>query len=239
MKLDLLAIGAHPDDVELSCAGTLMVHALRGLKVGILDLTAGELGTRGSAETRAAESRAALDIMGLALRDHAGLPDGFFRNERDHQIRVIEFLRYYRPEIVLANAIEDRHPDHGRGAGLVEDACFLSGLIKVETYWDGQPQEAWRPRQVLHYIQDRWIEPQLIIDITPVIDRKMDAIRAFRSQFLADPAEANQTYISSPEFFQGLIDRAHLLGRMIGVSCGEGFTSYRKIGLRDLMDLIW
>jgi N-acetylglucosamine malate deacetylase 1 len=239
MKLDILAIAAHPDDVELSCAGTLMVAILQGMSAGILDLTAGELGSRGTPESRAAEAKAAMEIMGLSVRDNVGLADGFFKNEKEDQLRLISYIRKYQPEIVLANAIEDRHPDHGRGAQLIEDSCFLSGLAKIETHWNGKPQAAWRPRQVLHFIQDRYIDPDIIIDVSGVMEKKLEAIRAFKTQFLANPDDPLQTYISTPEFFDSLVYRAKMLGKMIGVAFGEGFTSTKKIGLRSLKDMIW
>ncbi|MBX5439187.1 MAG: bacillithiol biosynthesis deacetylase BshB1 [Thermoflavifilum sp.] len=233
-KLDILAIAAHPDDVELSCAGTLMVHVQMGHRVGILDLTAGELGTRGTPELRAAEAKKATEIMGITVRENAGLPDGFFLNEREHQLRIIPFIRYFQPDIVLTNAERDRHPDHGRAAELVETSCFLSGLRKIETHWKGHPQQAWRPRHIWHFIQDEYLDPDFIVDISAVMEKKLEAIKAFSSQFLADPKEEIQTYISTPEFFEQLIYRAKMLGRMIGTAYGEGFTSRKKLGVSHI-----
>lgn len=238
MKLDILAIAAHPDDVELSCAGTLMVHAARGMKVGVADLTRGELGTRGTPEIRAAEAQAAADLMGLAVRDNLGLADGFFRNERAEQLAVIAAIRKYRPDIVLTNAIDDRHPDHGRAAKLVADSCFLAGLRMVETTADGQPQQAWRPKQVFHFLQDRYHEPDFVIDISSAMEKKLDAIRCFKTQFLAPQNEDLQTYISSPSFFESVIYRAKMLGKMVGVEYAEGYTSAKAVGIRSFADMI-
>ncbi|MEC5143774.1 bacillithiol biosynthesis deacetylase BshB1 [Chitinophaga sp. 212800010-3] len=238
MKLDILAIAVHPDDVELNCAGTLMIHGLKGKKVGVVDLTRGELGTRGTPETRANEATAAAKIMGLEVRENLGLADGFFRNDTKEQLAIITAIRKYRPEIVLANAIDDRHPDHGRAAKLIADSCFLSGLRKIETAIDEQAQEAWRPKQVFHFIQDRYHEPDFVIDITAVMERKLEAIRAFSSQFLAPKDNEPQTYISGDGFFDSIIYRAKMLGKMVGVEYAEGFTSAKMIGIRDLGDLI-
>src|SRR5690606_9071126 len=178
--LDILAIAAHPDDVELSCAGTLMVHAAQGMQVGVVDLTRGELGTRGTPETRAQEAKDAAAVMGLAVRDNLGLADGFFQNERAEQLAIITAIRKYQPDIVLANAIDDRHPDHGRAARLIADSCFMAGLRKIETTHNGQPQQAWRPKQVYHFLQDRYHQPDLVVDISSVMERKLDAIRCFK-----------------------------------------------------------
>lgn len=238
MKLDILAIAAHPDDVELSCAGTLMVHAQQGLKVGIVDLTRGELGTRGTPEGRLIEAQNACALMGLEVRENLGLADGFFQNTREDQMAVIRAIRKYRPEIVLANAIDDRHPDHGRAARLIADSCFMAGLRKIETFDNAQPQTAWRPKQVFHFLQDRFHQPDFVVDITPVIEKKMEAIKCFKTQFLADKDHEPQTYISSPEFFDSVLYRAKMLGKMVGVPYAEGYTSAKMIGVRSLMDLI-
>src|SRR5690348_371149 len=237
-KIDLLAIAAHPDDVELSCAGTLMIHSRLGRKTGIVDLTEGELGTRGTAETRQQEAEDASSVLGVQIRENLGLPDGFFENTRAYQMAVIRAIRKYRPDIVLTNAPEDRHPDHGRASRLVYDSCFLSGLIKIETELDGTPQEAWRPRQVFYFIQDRYLEPDFIVDISSVIEQKKEAIRCFKSQFLAPAGDTLQTYISTPAFFDSIIHRSAMWGKMIGVAHGEGFVSPRKIGIRSFDDLI-
>lgn len=231
-------MAAHPDDVELSCSGTLMVHARLGKKIGVADLTAGELGTRGTAKTRAQEAEAATRIIGLDVRENLGLPDGFFENKKQHQLPLIRIIRKYHPEIVLANAPEDRHPDHGRAAQLIYDSCFLAGLIKIETELDGEKQQAWRPKQVFHFIQDRYLEPDFVVDITEVIEQKKEAIRCFKTQFLADKKDELQTYISTPQFFSSLIHRSELMGKMIGVAHGEGFISPKKIGVKSFDDLI-
>lgn len=238
MKLDILAIAVHPDDVELGCAGTLMIHAQQGMKVGVVDLTRGELGTRGTPELREQEAQAAAKIMGLEVRENLGLADGFFRNDTKEQMAIITAIRKYRPEIVLANAMDDRHPDHGRAGKLIEDSCFLAGLRKVETSADGQPQEAWRPKQVFHFLQDRYHEPDFVIDISPVMERKLEAIRSFSSQFLAPKDHEPQTYISGSGFFDSVIYRAKMLGKMVGVEYAEGYTSAKMIGIRSFADVI-
>lgn len=238
MKLDILAIAVHPDDVELGCAGTLMIHAQQGMKVGVVDLTRGELGTRGTPELREQEAQAAAKIMGLEVRENLGLADGFFRNDTMEQMAIIAAIRKYRPEIVLANAMDDRHPDHGRAGKLIEDSCFLAGLRKVETLADGQPQEAWRPKQVFHFLQDRYHEPDFVVDITAVMERKLEAIRSFSSQFLAPKDHEPQTYISGSGFFDSVIYRAKMLGKMVGVEYAEGYTSAKMIGIRSFADVI-
>ncbi|SHM71069.1 bacillithiol biosynthesis deacetylase BshB1 [Chitinophaga jiangningensis] len=238
MKLDLLAIAVHPDDVELGCSGTLMMHAASGMKVGVVDLTRGELGTRGTPELREQEAQAAAKIMGLEVRENLGLADGFFRNDTMEQLAIITAIRKYRPEIVLANAIDDRHPDHGRAARLIADSCFLSGLRKIATQVDGQEQEAWRPKQVFHFLQDRYHEPDFVLDITPVMDRKLESIKAFSSQFLAAKDHEPQTYISGANFFDSVVYRAKMLGKMVGVEYAEGYTTAKKIGIRNFSDLI-
>ncbi|GAA4434410.1 bacillithiol biosynthesis deacetylase BshB1 [Ravibacter arvi] len=237
MKLDILAIAVHPDDVELGCSGTLMMAVLQGKKVGIVDLTRGELGTRGTPEGRLAEAADAAALMGVPVRENVGLADGFFRNDPDHQMRIIPFIRKYSPDIVLTNAIDDRHPDHGRAGGLVADACFYSGLRKVETVGDdGKQQAPWRPKNVFHFIQDRYIKPDFIVDISPVFERKIQAIQAFKSQFFVPSYEKDepQSYISTPAFLASVKARAQEMGHAVGVDYGEGFTSYRALGLKDL-----
>ncbi|PSL46097.1 bacillithiol biosynthesis deacetylase BshB1 [Chitinophaga niastensis] len=238
MKLDILAIAVHPDDVELGCAGTLMVHAQQGMKVGVVDLTRGELGTRGTPALREEEAQTAAKIMGLSARENLGLADGFFRNDTMEQMAIIMAIRKYRPDIVLANAIDDRHPDHGRAAKLIADSCFLAGLRKIETSADGQPQEAWRPRQVFHFLQDRYHEPDFVVDITAVIEKKLEAIKSFSSQFLAAKDNEPQTYISGTGFFDSVVYRAKMLGKMVGVDYAEGYTSAKMIGIRNFADLI-
>lgn len=238
MKLDVLAIGAHPDDVELSCAGVLLVEKLNGKKTGIVDLTRGELGTRGTAQTRKEEAAASAKILNVDVRENLGLKDGFFINDEAHQREVIKVIRKFRPEVVLCNAPHDRHPDHGKGATLVSDACFLAGLRKIETQADGINQEAWRPKYVLHYIQDRYLEPQFVIDISAVMQQKIEAIKAFATQFNSTDNSEPQTYISTPAFLDSVIYRAKMMGKMIGVAYAEGFVSQKMIGLSSLDALI-
>lgn len=238
MKLDVMAIGAHPDDAELSCSGVLLVEKKNGKKTGIIDLTQGEMGTRGTAETRKQEAEDAAKILQLDVRENLGLRDGFFRNEEDDQLKVIEAIRKYRPEVILCNAPEDRHPDHGRGARLVSDACFLSGLRKVKTIFNGAEQEAWRPKYVLHYIQDRFLQPDFVIDISEVMDIKLESIKAYGTQFHNPGLNEPQTYISTPDFLESIIYRSKMMGKMIGVKYAEGFISEKMIGLPNLDVLI-
>jgi bacillithiol biosynthesis deacetylase BshB1 len=241
MKLDILAIAVHPDDVELGCSGALMVSVLQGKKAGILDLTRGELGTRGTPEGRLEEAAAAAAIMGIDIRDNAGMADGFFRNDEAHQKQIIPFIRKYRPDVVLANAVTDRHPDHGRASELIAEACFYSGLRKVETFdEEGRPQAPWRPGNVFHFIQDRYIKPDFIVDISEVMDRKIEAITAFKSQFFVPSYKENepQSYISSPDFLEFIKARAREMGHAIGVAYGEGFTSSRALGVRDITSFL-
>ncbi|MBC9913277.1 bacillithiol biosynthesis deacetylase BshB1 [Chitinophaga varians] len=238
MKLDILAIAVHPDDVELGCAGTLMIHAQQGMKVGVVDLTRGELGTRGTPALREKEAQDAAKIMGLEVRENLGLADGFFRNDTMEQMAIITAIRKYQPDIVLANAMDDRHPDHGRAGKLIADSCFLAGLRKIETSVDGVAQQAWRPKQVFHFLQDRYHEPDFVVDITPVIEKKLEAIKAFSSQFLAPKDHEPQTYISGSGFFDSVVYRAKMLGKMVGVDYAEGYTSAKMIGIRNFADLI-
>ncbi|UYZ64134.1 bacillithiol biosynthesis deacetylase BshB1 [Hymenobacter weizhouensis] len=239
MKLDILALGAHPDDVEMSCAGTLLAAAAAGKRIGIVDFTRGELGTRGTAETRAQEAEAASRILGLSARENLGLPDGFFRNDREHQLPLITALRRYQPDVVLCNATADRHPDHGRGAQLATDACFLSGLRRIETHGhDGQPQEPWRPRAVYHYIQDRQLPADFVVDITAHWLKKWEAIRAYKTQFYDPESTEPTTYLSSPEFSKFMEARAREFGHLIGVEFGEGFTRQRPLGVREVTELL-
>lgn len=238
MKLDVLAIGVHPDDVELSCAGVLLVEKKNGKTTGIIDLTQGELGTRGTAETRKQEAEAAANILGVDIRENLKLRDGFFQNSEADQLRVIEAIRRYRPEIIMCNAPQDRHPDHGRSAKLVSDACFLSGLRKVETIADGKQQEAWRPKYVLHYIQDRFLQPDFVIDISEVMETKLESIKAYGTQFHNPALNEPQTYISTPDFLESVIYRSKMMGKMIGVKYAEGFISEKMIGLSSLEALI-
>lgn len=238
MKLDILAIGVHPDDVELSCSGVLMSHIAQGKKAGVLDLTLGELGTRGSAELRVIEAKKASEIMGLSARVHLDFRDGFFENNEAHLRGIIRQIRRFRPEVVLANAISDRHPDHGRAAKLVADACFYSGLMKIETELDGASQQAWRPKAVYHYIQDQYIHPDFVIDITPFHQKKHESIMAYSSQFFKPGSTEPDTPISSREFLESLDSKMSLWGRAIGVRYAEGFTVNRYPGVRSLFDLV-
>jgi len=233
MKLDILAFGAHPDDVELSCGGTLLMAKLSGKKTGVIDLTQGELGTRGSAPIRMQEAAAAAKILQLDIRENLGLADGFFINDEHHQKLVIAAIRKYQPEIILCNAPEDRHPDHGKGAQLITDAAFLSGLKKIVTTNNGVEQEAWRPKYVFNYIQDVFIKPDFVMDITASIDQKIESIKAYKTQFYNPDHKETETYISSPDFFESVIYRSKMLGKMIGVKYAEGFLSRKMIGFNN------
>lgn len=238
MKLDLLAFGVHPDDIELSCSGVLLVEKLRGKKTGAIDLTRGELGTRGSAETRDLEAAAASKILQLDVRANLAMADGFFKNDETHQRQVIWAIRKYQPEIVICNAPEDRHPDHGRSAQLVEDATFLSGLRKIETLDNGELQQPWKPSYVFNYIQDRYLNPDFVIDITDVMDQKIESIKAYSTQFHNPGLNEPQTYISTPDFLDSVIYRCKMMGKMIGVKYGEGFISKKMIGFSSFNALI-
>ena len=233
MKLDILAIGAHPDDVEMSAGGTIAKEIANGKKVGILDLTRGELGTRGSAEIRDAEAAAAAKILGVTVRKNLGLADGFFENNKASQMAIIEILRTYRPEIVLCNAVDDRHIDHGKGSTLVSDACFLSGLTKIVT-----GQEAWRPKYVYHYIQWKELTPDFVVDISGFEDQKMNAIFAYRSQFFDENSTEPNTPISSKNATDSMLYRTRNLGRLIGTEAAEGFTVERLAAVNSIFDLI-
>ena len=237
MKLDILVLAVHPDDAELGCSGTILKHIALGKKVGIVDLTRGELGTRGTAETRDEEAADSARILGLHARENLRFKDGFFKNDEAHQIEVIKMIRKYQPEIVLSNALEDRHPDHGRAGDLANDACFLSGLKKISTVLEGKEQHAWRPRLLFQYIQDRYIKPDIIVDITPYIETKVASIRAFKTQFFNPELDAPDTYISSPDFFESVIGRSREFGKSIGATYAEGFTSRKLLGVDDLFQL--
>ena len=238
MKLDILAVGAHPDDVELSCGATLAKEIANGKKVGVLDLTRGELGTRGSAETRAQEAADAAKILGVAVRENLDLGDGFFRNDRESQLKIIEVLRKYKPEIVICNAVGDRHIDHGRGSTLTSDACFLSGLVKIETKMNGKDQEKWRPKNVYHYIQWHNLKPDFVVDVTGFMDKKKEAVLAYKSQFFDEKNNKWNTPISSLNFKESVGYRARDLGRLIGTEYGEGFTVERHPAVNSIFDLI-
>ena len=243
MKVDILAIGVHPDDIELSCSGTLLRHIDQGKAVGLLDLTQGELGTRGSASLRLEEAAVAAGLMGAAFRKNLGMADGFFSYNRENIIRIIEVIREHQPEIVLANALSDRHPDHGRAAKLIADACFYSGLVKIPTTGnDGAPHGRWRPRALYHYIQDHNLKPDFVVDITPFIDKKIELAQAFRSQVFVPGAEEYEEELKSPisgeDFIEFLRAKARAYGRDAGFEYAEGFNVNRTPGVHDLFSLI-
>lgn len=240
MKLDILAIGVHPDDVELGCSGTLINEIRLGRKAGIIDLTQGDLGTRGTIATRYEEAANAARIIGVHLRENLKMRDGFFRNDEEHQMQLIQAIREYQPNIVLANSLDDRHPDHGRAGKLIADSCFLSGLSKIATMdSNGQPQQRWRPAYVLHYLQDWYHETDLIVDISACFEQRMKAIEAYTTQFYSGTeTEGPQTYISTPDFLDSVVARARMLGKRIGVKYGEGFITQKKIGIRNLDALL-
>jgi bacillithiol biosynthesis deacetylase BshB1 len=239
LKLDILVLSVHPDDAELGCAGTILKHNALGKKTGIVDLTRGELGTRGSAEIRDQEAAESGRILGLSVRENIGIPDGFFENTKEYQLKIIEVIRKYQPEILITNACHDRHPDHGRANKLVEDSAFLAGLRKIESYFNGELQTAWRPKQVLHFIQDNYIRPDILVDVTDFWDKKVESIQAFGSQFFNPDwaADEPQTYISSPDFIQIVEARAREFGKSINVKYAEGFTSRKILGVDSLFDL--
>jgi N-acetylglucosamine malate deacetylase 1 len=238
MKLDILAFGAHPDDVELGCGATIAKEISLGKKVGIVDLTRGELGTRGTAEIRDKEAAAAAEILGVTIRENLRFRDGFFVNDEKHQLEIIKMIRKYKPEIVLCNAIDDRHIDHGKGSKLVSDACFLSGLRRIETTLSGENQEAWRPKLVYHYIQWKNIEPDFVVDVTGFTDTKVKAILAYSSQFYEPNSNEPVTPIATKNFLDSLVYRSQDMGRLIGTDFGEGFTVERYLAVNSLGDLI-
>ncbi len=238
MQLDILAFAAHPDDAELSVAGTLMSHIDKGYAVGIVDFTRGELGSRGSADLRDEEATTSTEIMKLNVRENLRFADGFFENNEEHQIEIIKIIRKYQPKIVLLNALDDRHPDHGKAAKLGSDACFLSGLLKIETKLNGEFQTHWRPSFVYHYIQDRLLPHDFVVDITPYFDKKIQAIKAFKSQFYNPKSSEVATYISDPKYFDYIEARMLEYGHSIGVKYGEGFIKQRQIGVTNIFDLI-
>ena len=238
MKLDILAFGAHPDDVELSCGATIAKEISLGKTVGIVDLTRGELGTRGTAEIRDTEAAEAAKILGVSVRENLRFRDGFFVNDEQHQLEVIKMIRKYRPEIVICNAVEDRHIDHGKGSKLVSDACFLSGLRKIETQVDGQQQEAWRPKLVYHYIQWKNLVPDFVVDVTGFMDVKVDSLMAYRSQFYDPNSTEPVTPIATKNFKESILYRAQDLGRLINSEYAEGFTVERYVAVNSLSDLV-
>ena len=233
MKLDLLVFAVHPDDAELSCGGILLTEKNNGKTTGVVDLTQGELGTRGTIETRKLEAEAAAKILRLDVRENLQMADGFFTNDEAHQRKVITSIRKYRPDILFCNAPSDRHPDHGRSAQLVEDASFLSGLVKIETSVDGKLQEPWRPKYVFNFIQDRYLAPNFVIDISDVMEQKLEAIKAYGTQFNSPNLNEPQTYISTPDFLDSVIYRSKMMGKMIGVKYAEGFISSKMIGFSN------
>jgi bacillithiol biosynthesis deacetylase BshB1 len=237
MKLDILAIGAHPDDIEISCCGTLLHHISLGHKIGILDLTAGELGTRGDGETRLKEAATASSMIGALVRGNLQLPDGFFEHNKENMFEIVKMIRFFKPEIVLANSINDRHPDHGRAAKLIADACFYSGLRKAETEWEGNLQEAWRPKAVYHYIQDYNLEPDFVFNISKYMDKKLEILMAYKSQFYDPNSTEPATPISSKEFLEFLKAKNCTYGRASGFHYAEAFNVNRNIGVTDLFDL--
>lgn len=235
--VDILAIGVHPDDIELSCSGTLLKQISLGNTVGLVDLTQGELGTRGTAEIRLQEANDAAEIMGAKFRENLGMKDGLFEITEENMLKIVKVIRKHRPRMLLANAIDDRHPDHGRAAELVHRATFLAGLRRIETSLDGEVQDPWRPKQVYHYIQDRSLVPDVIVDIGGFIDRKMEVIRAFRSQFYDPKSKEPVSPISGQDFMDFIVSKARVYGREAGFEYGEGFTAHKKIGVNSLFDL--
>ncbi len=240
MKLDILAFGSHPDDVELGCSGTLAKEISKGKKVGIIDLTRGELGTRGTAETRDVEAEQAAKILGVSVRLNMEFADGFLVNDKHHQIELIKIIRRYQPEIVLCNAVHDRHIDHAKGSQLVSDSCFLSGLLKVDTMDEDSDgwQDPWRPKQVYHYIQWKNLEPDFVVDVSGFIEKKMEAVMAYKSQFFDPKSKEPETPISSKNFTDSIKYRARDMGRLIGTEYGEGFTAERYPAVDSIFDLI-
>ncbi|MFC0428976.1 bacillithiol biosynthesis deacetylase BshB1 [Chryseobacterium scophthalmum] len=239
MKTDILAFGAHPDDVELGCGGTIAKLISEGKTCVIVDLTKGELGTRGTDQTRKEEATEAAKILGVAERENLGLKDGFLVNSEEYQMEIVKMIRKYRPEIVLANAIDDRHPDHAKAAKLVSDACFLAGLRKIETVLNGEIQEVWRPKQIFHYIQWKHIQSEFVIDISEHLDKKLEACMAFKTQFYDPTSKEPETPITSKDFYESLTYRAQDLGRLSGVTYAEGFTSEKLIALKNFDGIVW
>ncbi|MDO5615039.1 MAG: bacillithiol biosynthesis deacetylase BshB1 [Cruoricaptor ignavus] len=238
MKIDVLAIGAHPDDVELGCGGTIAKLISEGKKVAIIDLTKGELGTRGTDETRKAEAEKAMEILKVSARENLGMKDGFLNNSEEYQMQIVEMIRKYQPEIVFANAIDDRHPDHAKAAKLISDACFISGLVKIKTQYNGQEQQAWRPKQVYHYIQWKEITPDFVIDISDFMDKKIEACLAYATQFYNPNSDEPMTPIATKDFLESLTYRAQNLGRLSGCAYAEGFTSEKMIALKNFDGIV-
>lgn len=239
MKVDILAIGAHPDDVELGCGGTIAKLISEGKKIAVVDLTEGELGTRGTNETRALESAEASKILGISARENLKMKDGFLENSEEYQLRIVKMIRKYQPEIILCNAIEDRHPDHAKAAKLVSDAAFLSGLIKIETELEGKSQVKWRPKQVFHYIQWKHIEPDFVVDISKFLDKKIEACLAYKTQFYDPSSTEPMTPIATKDFLESLTYRAQDLGRLSGVEYAEGFTTEKLLAIKNFEGIIF
>lgn len=237
MKVDILVFAAHPDDIELSASGTILKHIAMGKTVVIVDLTQGELGSRGTIDTRYAEAEKSSEIMGLSARVNLKMADGFFEINQENKLKIVEQIRYFQPDVVLSNAVYDRHPDHGRASKLVSEACFLAGLLKIETNYNGQLQDKWRPRVVYNYIQDRYVKPDFVVDVTPFIEQKIEAIKAFETQFFNPDAKGPKTPISGEDFFEFLKGRWREYGRSIGVEYAEGFTTERVPGVEDITSL--
>ncbi len=238
MKLDILILAAHPDDVELCCAGTVCSHVNQGKKVGIVDFTKGEMGTRGTPEIRLQEAAVSAKILGVSVRENLGFEDVFFKNDKEHQLEVIKMIRKYQPEIVILNATRDRHPDHGKASELGKIACFMSGLKKIETTLEGDEQTAWRPKAVYHYIQSNYIQPDFVVDISDFWEQKQQSIQAFKTQFFDPDSKEPETFISTPEFMKLIESRDREFGYSIGVKFAEGFTIERNLGVKNLFDLI-
>lgn len=239
IKLDVLAFGAHPDDIEMGCGATLAKHISIGKKVGLTDLTLGELGSRGTVAIRLQEAKQAASILGTDIRENLQMADGFFNNDKQHQLRIVKILRKYRPDIILANSLDDRHPDHARAGRLVADACFLSGLVKIETEESGVKQQAWRPKAIYHYIQFKNLVPTFVVDVSGFMETKMNAIKAHKSQFYDSNSKEPETFIAKPDFLNGLYERASDFGRTIGVQHAEGFMSERILGVNYFSDLLF
>lgn len=239
MKVDVLAIGAHPDDVEFGCGGTLLKLISEGKKVVIIDLTQGELGTRGTAETRAEEANNAAKLLGLTARENLKMKDGFLNNSEEYQMLIVQMIRKYQPDIVFCNAWEDRHPDHAKGAKLASDACFLSGLRRIETKYNGEKQNSWRPKHIFHYIQWKNIEPEFVVDISDFMEQKIEVCKAYKTQLFDANSKDPITHTASKNFFDSLTYRAQDLGRLSGVEYAEGFTSERLLAFKNFDGIIW
>ncbi len=239
MKLNILVFAVHPDDAELGCSGTLIKHIKQGYKVGIVDLTRGELGTRGTVKDRDEEAAASAKIIGLHVRENLNMRDGFFKNDEEHQLKIIQSIRKYQPEIIIANAYHDRHPDHGRSSSLITDAVFYAGLSKIKTSFNNINQESWKPNLLLHFIQDSYIKPDILVDITEEMEQKMLCIKAFKTQFYNPDSllTDKETYISSPEFLEIVKARAKEFGKAIKAPYAEGFTSKKLLGVENLFHL--